>query len=239
MLRLLASGFQFHLVKMSGGGGGGGSAAANMTSQRLRMEQSATSIVQKLFGLQDGGNKSKQQQQQFGGLERALQSFYDRLPYNQGAALCIEDLQSFIRKQITMVNVTDAIQATITYLNAPPFAEHLAAFGRLPGQSYILVFDPYAYQSITPPSLAVSKALDPSAFAPSTNNMMPSKAELEQQDKELEQIFNEDLKSSKVPCPKCKDGRFVRYREVQARSADEGSSYQFYCAACPHAWWAR
>lgn len=189
---------------------------------------------------------SQQQQQQadiptttgkYAALEKALRLFFEKLPSNHGAQLCIDDLLSYIRHQNKFNNPkSDTLSATLKYLAEPGFCENLAAFGKLPNHPYVLVFDPYAYQQRPPPSLEESRKLDPLAFEESakggSNIMMPSKAELEALDKDLEQIFAEKLPASKLKCPKCAESKFMHFHEEQRRSADEGSSYVFFCANC-------
>ena len=195
--------------------------------------------------------RSKQQQQQqnhppesnssgkYGLLDKALRQFFEKLPANHGSQLCIDDLLSYIRHQKrTIADSKKVLEGTIKYLELPGFCENLAAFGKLPNHPYVLVFDPYAYQQRTPPSAEESKKLDPISFEESSkggsNIMMPSKAELEALDRELEQIFAEKLPASKLKCPKCAESRFMHFHEEQRRSADEGSSYVFFCANCGH-----
>jgi DNA-directed RNA polymerase subunit M/transcription elongation factor TFIIS len=185
-------------------------------------------------------------------LERSLRQFFDKLPYNHGAQLCIEDLLGRIRKlkrvygneaktNATLSGITSSaeekiIAGTIQYLACPGFVDHLAAFGKLPNHPYILAFDPYAYQSKTPPTEDESRVLDPVAFADCVSGggsvMTPTRAELELLDKELNNIYQEKLQKGRIKCPKCKESKFMHFHEEQRRSADEGSSYVFFCANC-------
>lgn len=251
-------------------------AATTTTSQRQKLECVSTRMVYELMGISLAENQlgtpasthqtapsgtprrsgknahnNTKNGDRYTGLDKALRQFYDKLPYNHGAQLCVEDLLSYIRKlrpsplsgssgksKLDEGEVQRMVIAIVQYLEAPEFVDHLAAFGKLTGHPYILVFDPYAYQSKTPPTEEQSKLIDPAAFAESasggTNTMMPSKAEQEILEKELEKIYNEKLTATKFKCPnpKCGESKFMRYHEVQARSVDEGSSYLYHCANC-------
>jgi DNA-directed RNA polymerase subunit M/transcription elongation factor TFIIS len=270
------------------------SGGTSTTSQRLRLEACSTRAVYELLGLPvpaavvaalavaaSPGPPTKRSRPavssdptattgagvggKFALLDQALRQFYDKLPYNHGAQLCIEDLLSHVRKltvpqppaekqdlktapsgaggvgkktTLAAAKMQDAlVQGTIEYLHHPGFVDHLAAFGKLPNHPYILTFDPYAYQCKPPPSEEESREFDPVAFAEcanggSSNTMMPSKADLEALDKELEQIFDEKLPIGRIRCPKCKESKFMHFHEEQRRSADEGSSYVYVCANC-------
>lgn len=247
-----------------GGGGGGGGSAGSLTAQRLRLETMSTKMVYETLGFSAPllplnsdssvdlppptkrgrhdhqevvvGSEKQMPVKSAALINACLRKFYDKLPYNHGAQLCIEDLLSFVRKLGSSTGLDARVAALVKYLESPGFVEHLAAFGKLPNLPYILAFDPYAYQSKPPPTEEASKAFDPLAFAEQgkQNTMMPSKAELEALDKELEQIFNEKLPKSRMRCPKCKESKFMHFHEEQSRSADEGSSYIYFCANCGH-----
>jgi DNA-directed RNA polymerase subunit M/transcription elongation factor TFIIS len=251
---------------MSKGNVGAGGGVMSVPLQRQRLEQICTAEVCKALRLTGlnmetvatsskappppspslGSSKKKTIPSPIDELRYALRKFYDRVPYTQGAQLVFDDFFSFLRSKQKLYsnnnnNINNHILGEVVrYLESPPFVRHLAEFGKLPDQPYILVFDPYAYQSHVPPTEEESKAIDPSAFSgENTNLLMPSKNENIEQDKMLVNIFEEELSSNGFKCPKCKETRFVKYREVQRRSADEGSSFHCSCNNCHHSWMYR
>lgn len=190
-----------------------------------------------------------------------IRAFIDRLPLNHGAQLGLEELYSFVRFLAERKEEEDILEAIICYCEAPPFVDLLAAFGRLPNYPYILTFDPYAYQSpgaaapsgrwralkippgrcILPPQVpqvpqvpeTQSVSLTPTTKATSTaSGESDHVRDLESQETMLVEIFNEEHRASGVRCATCHETKYINVRTVQARSADEGSSYIYHCLRC-------
>lgn len=151
------------------------------------------------------------------------------------------------------LSVDAIMEATIRFLECPPFGAFLAAFGRLPGHPYLLVFDPHSYQNASPAAIAAAAALrEQLHVGPSTSLTLPipeiptsisgagseaiqphgHMADLEKQGEMLVLIFNEDHKPTGMRCPACKEARYLNIWTVQARSADEGSGYIIHCLRC-------
>lgn len=205
------------------------STSASTTKQRQELETVSFECLKKYIPPIKGALSVKQKTLQ-ANFQSALKGFYDRLPYNQGAPLCIEDLLSYSRS-LSKTSAWETVMTRLTeYLIKPPFVSYLAAFGRLPNYPYILVFDPHGYQHLAPPDAPAPLAKDKSDDL--SNILMPTKAELEQQEKELVDIFKESLQNTSIICRGCKESKFMRYHEIQRRSADEGSSYLYHCANC-------
>jgi Transcription factor S-II (TFIIS) len=124
------------------------------------------------------------------------------------------------------------------YLREPEFTKHLADFGNLPGMSFILVFDQFKYQHRPPPPPAADPAEEPphpgqpavaGSSAPTGGG---AGKEAEMTAGFLDRLFGETLPVGNIFCEKCHDNTFVKYREVQTRSSDEGSVYIYFCSRC-------
>lgn len=142
----------------------------------------------------------------------SLERFMNRLPRNPSAISCIEDLFSYVS------NCKPTVDQCMDYLNQPPFTSTLAAFGKLPDQQYILVFDPYVQNM---------------SFG--ADEVTETKLQIRQKlDEELVSIFKEDFRPTGIRCKKCGEQKFMSVRSFQKRSADEGSGYFYSCNICGH-----
>jgi len=142
----------------------------------------------------------------------SLERFLNRLPRNQGSISCVEDLFSFVS------SCKPTVQQCMDYLNQPPFTATLAAFGKLPDQQYILVFDPYVQ------NMCFGK-----------DEVTVTKQQVKEKlDEELVSIFKEDFRPTGIQCSQCGEQKFMSLRSFQKRSADEGSGYFYSCHICGH-----
>jgi hypothetical protein len=198
--------------------------AVSTTVQRVKLEESASRLIYRLLN----------QATSVPTLDHALRAFAEKLPHNQGAQLCVEEVVGMVRRIARSALSKSQQIARVTHeLERPGFVEYLAGFGKLPNHPYILVFDPYAYQIATPPPPPPTTARSGGTGADSTIK------ELESLDKELQAVYDEAHRPSGLRCSGCKDPRFVSVRTLQRRSADEGSGYLYHCAKCNHVGYSR
>lgn len=156
--------------------------------------------------------------------ESAFDTFFSRLPSNQGAQVCLDDLFSFTSSSSL------SISSIIDYLLNPPFAATLADLGKIPNNPYILIFDPCVIQQeILDGRIAPDWNLKSSDASSEYNN------KIDMMSINMDSIFQQGgFQESKsfIKCAECKTSEFLIILTVQTRRSDEGSKYIYNCGKC-------
>jgi DNA-directed RNA polymerase subunit M/transcription elongation factor TFIIS len=171
-----------------------------------------------------------------------VQLYHSKLPVDNSAHICVEDLVSFVK------HAKPSVSQLAQYLQRPPYVSLLADFAQSVDQKestphHILCFNPYAAlpcNRFDHVSMMNNKHLFSFTESAKSINVEKEKKEaklskdlqLEKWKEEQKQIFKRDLESTGLVCQKCKKGDFIRLREKQVRRSDELSTHVYQCMAC-------